>query len=145
MIMRDAIDAGGEIDSGAIKNISEGCGSKEYSAGWRSLDIGPVICERADRCRGKGRGERGGGPEAKTEGAPNEDPTSPILGCLERQGAARTWIAHQIFRRPARIGTSSPTRTLPTSVNNKAWLATKMAVYTVLGFGTPFFGAWFQM
>nr|ODN85324.1 cytochrome c oxidase subunit 7c [Cryptococcus depauperatus CBS 7841] len=35
--------------------------------------------------------------------------------------------------------------TLPTDLTNKTALAAKMIVFSVVSFGIPFFGAWFQL
>ncbi|RSH78372.1 uncharacterized protein EHS24_002097 [Apiotrichum porosum] len=34
---------------------------------------------------------------------------------------------------------------MPTNVTNKPWLAAKLAIYTVAGFGLPFFASWFHI
>ncbi|WVR06520.1 hypothetical protein IAU60_003551 [Kwoniella sp. DSM 27419] len=35
--------------------------------------------------------------------------------------------------------------TIPTDVKNKYFLAVKMVIYTTLGFGTPFYAAYWQI
>ncbi|KAK1925873.1 hypothetical protein DB88DRAFT_509522 [Papiliotrema laurentii] len=35
--------------------------------------------------------------------------------------------------------------TLPTSVQNKPWLAAKIAIFGILGFGTPFYAVHFHL
>lgn len=53
----------------------------------------------------------------------------------------------QVFSAPDRTRLTHPPSysALPTDVKNKPWLAVKVAAFSVVGFGTPFFMAWYQM